>query len=243
MSKDDLFWKDNFERDTIPWSNYYSGSNIDANNSLTNSSERSHHGKYCLKSTIDKDNSGATGDAKATVPIPNGITYVHMRAYVQLDHLPANGGKMRPLSIAYQITGDGALVYFTLINDGGTLKSGIYYRSFGSFTQLNGTACELNKWYCIELVVHYGTANDGWVKLYKDGKLDVSVSGVDHYRTFSYCVAGNSYSTPNAGADTSAYIDCLRIGTSYIGCEPPFWGKRHGARMGPSGQHGRLYLK
>jgi len=216
-----------------------------AGNTLTYSNINQHHGSYCLRSLVAAGNSGNNGWCSRNITI-TGYNPIYGRTYVLVDQLPPANASVRFMNVSDGAGGRSAIAYVGIKNIGGVPTWMVRRRSAGSFADFLGTACEINKIYCVEFGFFWNDSSAGWIKVWVNGKINIHLTGLDHSRNLDNIAFGQVFSSANAANDTSAYHDCIVVSTDEIGCENPLHGLRVPAKRtkrSRSGRGGRLYLK
>lgn len=228
FARADIILTDNFQSGTLnAWTPYLQNS-LTINSQITNNGEP--HSVECVISAGDDSNIGYH-------LLPNVTNPINFREYVYITSTatPSTSGDY------YQVGGfsgsggpnnaDGELI---VVNVGGTLYWGVYYRdAIGSWnpsgvsfkistTNRTGTAVQVTVgWTCLELAHTTGTSGqqNGKEILYVNGQLVVDVSNaLNGDRTpYNAVIGGSQMITSLTGGTLNYYIADVIVSSSYIG--------------------------
>lgn len=215
-----IIFKNHFENTVAPFG--WNGTNVSAGCAVAVDAKCPHHGAYNFLSTL-----GANLGANLNAVVYRGSlanAYRHLNVRVMnaiVDVLPEDNTDLYNL-LGFSAAG-GGIGYGGIINSGGTLYWFIRRRSGGAYVNVASALSPLaNKTYCLEFEILQSTAGnaDGFVKLYVDGNLALSVLGLDNDDlTLDYVSVGFPVSVAPDLSAANFRCDCAEISKMYIGCE------------------------
>jgi len=178
-----------------------------------------HHGTYAAKSYL-----AANNDAWATCYKTFATSYsvLYARAYILFDALPANGQHRQISPCIMDVNAQYHLSSVFLFNDNGNYKWELRYKTNSVNENIAYSAAETinaNQWYCIE--AYFKGANDGTgeVKLWVDGVLKISVTGLNNGNVLARSVWMGGWQNGTGKPAVNIYIDCVVVADAYIGLE------------------------
>jgi hypothetical protein len=215
-------FSDGFESgDFSAWTGTSTGSGAGISGTMSVQSTIKHHGTYAAKSYLP-ENSDAWATCYKNFATSYSIMYA--RAYIQFDALPSSGQHRQISPCIMDVNAAYHLSSVFLFNDNGNYKWELRYKTNTVNENIANSAAETinaNQWYCIES--YFKGANDGTgeVKLWVDGVLKISVTGLNNGNVLAERLETGGWQNGSVYPAVNIYIDCVVVADTYIGPEVP----------------------
>jgi len=205
-SFDDSFETGNFSQ--------WTGTSVSAGETVSVTNTRSHHGSYCASFT--SNGGGGTENSYCYKTYPGSELDARGYFYVSKSGIVDESDRFYFITLK---AGSNNIAYAGWRKTGGVVKWNLIVRSGTSYVYVYSTTSPaLNRWYCVEL--HWKEASsNGLGELWVDGTRVCSTTGKN---TAAYGDASRvCFGLPQITncASTTAYCDCVKVGTTYIGPE------------------------
>jgi hypothetical protein len=189
----------------------WTGKSVSVGETATVVSTMAHHGTYSAKFTSNGNGGFESASCYKNI---SPLAEVYVRGYfrVATSGIVDNGDRISFIALA-NASGYTA-AYAGWYKTGGVVK---WYLVLGSLIVYSTTSPSLNTWYCVELHWKKGTTT-GLGELYVNGVKVCSLTGKNTatYGSISQVIFGLALRNC---ASATAYCDCTKIATTYIGRE------------------------
>jgi hypothetical protein len=196
----------------------WTGTEASSGNTIAVASDQKHHGSYSAKTTIQQE-SGWGKYARCYKTLASSYTIIYTRIYIRWSALPTtvgDDGHMRFLQL-YQTSGPVWLTSIDVRYDGTDHHLVLVEPPDDSVGGTGTTVLNTNTWYCVELYCKFATGGAGEYKVYLNGALEISHTGLTNNYSANRVYVGDVDDMNPVAHNT--WVDCVVVADAYIGPE------------------------